>query len=135
MPAKVVYSDIINYLDMIDGQSLGSFNAKHGTWWYNSDGSTPITYAEFTTGNVPNVSYQGQPVPIMNTKDPVQSNFYLVLIRAGGIPASNNKQMPKDGPYITDPGWTGVNNNNVQLSGKQVMDAIEWWLSNGFPEK
>jgi hypothetical protein len=42
-------------------------------------------------------------------------------------------RMPKDGPFITDDGYT-VTIDGVAVAGDKIARDLQEWLMNGFPE-
>jgi hypothetical protein len=134
----IKFSDVQNMLDAIlansgwaQGQPLPLSPPPHSAFWRQT-GDYVRDYTLFTTGNVPNVG-----IAIMNTimGKELDSNFYLILINADGLPDQGIEQMPAGpgGPYITDPGYQ-VNVNGTMMTGQQIKDALAQWLTNGFPK-
>jgi hypothetical protein len=124
MPTTIRYADILNYLTAIANkanQPIGE--APHLAWWQN------LSYNDFKTGQIPNVDS----VNIMDSSNPLQSAFYVILTNTDGYQGYN--QMPDGGPYITDtnPPYS-VTIDGKTISGAQIAANIESWLSNGFPE-
>jgi hypothetical protein len=123
MPTTIVYQDILNYLTAImnkENKPIGG--SPHGEWW------SGLSYNGFVTGQVPNLG-----VPIMNSSDPTQSAFYLILTNTNGY--QGMPQMPYGGPFITDTNYTATLPDNTTISGATIAANIQSWLSNGFPEK
>lgn len=131
MPTNIKYSDIIMYLEAIAGNAnKDPGNCVHHYWWHVSPhraNSGPLSYKDFTTGTVVGFS-----VPIIYQPTPSQSLFYLLLSTPGG--SGGYPQMPKDGPYITDAGYSVQLSNSTTITGAQIQANIKEWLGNGYPE-
>ena len=72
--------------------------APHLDFWKSS------TYAQFTNGNIPNVTDgQGNPIPILVKGNSAQSNLIMALQGTGPIfgPTGPYDQMPPKGPKFT----------------------------------
>jgi hypothetical protein len=130
MPTK--YADIIMYLDAIANNpnlngDMGS--SPHHYWWHvnQDDTQPPLAYNDFITGTVSGVG-----VPIINTANPSQSMFYLLLSTPGGTGGFN--QMPWHGPYITDSDFSVQLSNGNTISGADIQANIASWLGNGYPQ-
>src|ERR1043166_8771792 len=124
------YSDIIMYLDAIAGNANGSIGgAPHKTWWRQGHipSGDPLSYEDFVSGTVYGVN-----VPIIDQTDPTKSKFYVLLTTSGGADGYN--QMPWRGPYITDQGYEVQLSNGDVITGSQIMENIEGWLSGGYPQ-
>lgn len=97
-------------------------NARHKSFW------NTLTYAEFTTGNVPNVPSQPPPAPpgpyrVLIVGDAANSNLVLALQGVG--PLFNNTdgafgRMPADATPPTKPYFTD----------DQIKPIIDW-INNG----
>jgi hypothetical protein len=131
MPTK--YTDIIKYLDAIANNANGDVgSAPHQYWWHvGADiNQAPLAYNDFVTGTVFDIG-----VPIIGTDskqtNPLQSAFYLLLSTKGGN--DGYPQMPKGGPFITDPNFSVTLSDNTTISGAQIMMNIAEWLGNGYP--
>ena len=135
MPTTIVYADIQNYLNAIANKANNQIgDSPHGAWWLTPDGTSPLSYNDFKTGQIPNVDS----VNIMDSGTPLQSAFYVILTNPNGYQGNNQgpyNQMPDGGPYITDAGYTATLPDGTTISGAQIQANIELWLSNGFPEK
>jgi len=120
--ASIHYPDILAYLDAIMKKEDRSIDGSpHGDWW------SGLSYADFTTGPVPNVG-----IPIMDAANPLQSAFYVILTDTGGFMGIN--QMPDGGPHITDPGYTATLAGGATITGAEIAANMKSWLSNGFPQ-
>jgi hypothetical protein len=118
---QIRYADITGYLTAIMNNDNASIDqSPHGQWWL-------ISYQEFTTGQVPNVGVQ-----IMDTTNPLQSAFYVILTDPNGY--QGIPQMPEQGPFITDAGYTATLADGTKISGAQIAANIKSWLENGFPQ-
>ena len=124
----VSFSDIQMYLEAIAALAKEQGNdvdiSNHLRFWNTS-------YQEFTTGNVPGESCEGAPIPIVNA-DPAQCPFYQALTYKTGW--CELEQMPRYGPYITNPGYEVTLSNGVKMTGAEIDANIVWWLTNGMPE-
>ena len=127
MSSKIRYADIQAYLTAILSKDNTPIDrSPHGVWWN-------ISYHDFTTGQVPGLDDLGfQPIPIMDTKNPLQSAFYVILTQPNGLQGIT--QMPEGGPFITDPGYTTKLADGKTITGKEIMDNMKAWLKNGFPQ-
>jgi|SRR5882724_1284056 len=135
---KFTYADIQNILDAVLANSTYAQQnppisqnppQPHLVFWRQT-GNYANDYNLFTTGPVPNVG-----LPIMNTApgQELQSNFYVILTNPNGLQQQGIPQMPDGGPYITDAGYSiTVGGNN--MSGQQIINALQSWLTNGFPQ-
>ena len=94
--------------------------SPHGVWWN-------ISYQDFTTGQVPNVG-----IPIMDTHNPLQSAFYVILTDKNGF--QGIPQMPEGGPFITDAGYTTKLADGTEITGTEIAANMKSWLENRFPE-
>jgi hypothetical protein len=135
MPTK--YADIIMYLDAIADNANGTVgSAPHGYWWHvnpQDETSAPLAYNDFITGTVYGVTdSNGNPIPIINQANPLQSEFYLLLTTTGG--RDGFPQMPKGGPFITASNFSVTLSNGVTISGAQIMQNLQGWLGNGYPQ-
>lgn len=129
MPTTIRYADILNYLTAIANKANNPIgNSPHGEWW------SGLSYNDFLTGQVPNLG-----VPIMDSSNPLQSNFYVILTNQNGLQNLGMPQMPAGdsnppGPFITDAGYTATLPDGTTISGQQIQANIQSWLANGFPE-
>jgi hypothetical protein len=123
------FADIQNILDAIAAADNGNplsgapHNTDSGSPFWRQTGNPQSDYTAFTTGDVPNFGD-----PIMDTSSPLNSIFYQMLMGTGPGP-----QMPLGGPYITDAGYS-VSVNGTNMTGQQIITAIQTWLNNGFPQ-
>ena len=117
MPTTIVYADIQNYLNAIANKANNPISdSPHGAWWLTPDGTSPLSYNDFKTGQVPNVDS----VNIMDSGTPLQSAFYVILTNPNGYQGKNKRpynQMPDGGPYITDAGYTATLPDGTTISG------------------
>jgi hypothetical protein len=145
MPAKVVFSDIQAYLDAISNNpnALGNVDeSPHGRFWN-------VAYAQFTSGTLstdqPKLLCGSQPISIVGrtegslSVDPANCPFYQALIQATGT--CQKGQMPKFGPssaFITDRNYTVTvrrkDGTESQMTGAEIRENIEWWLTHDLPE-
>jgi hypothetical protein len=137
----ITYSDVTLYLDAIADNANGLMSeSPHQYWWHQNpaaESSPYLSYKEFVTGTVNGVrDNQGNPIPIIGTDskqtNPLQSTFYILLTTSGGN--GTFPQMPKGGPFVTDPGFSVELNNGVTVSGEQIMANLKEWLGNGYPD-
>ena len=123
------FADIQAILDAIANADTSNplpnapHNTDSGAPFWRETGDAKADYKTFTTGTVPNFGD-----PIMDQADPLSSLFYTMLLGTG--PGS---QMPLDGPYITDAGYSVTVNGNV-MSGQDIQTTIQTWLKGGFPQ-
>jgi hypothetical protein len=126
--ATVSYETIQKYLDAIDNNAtLSASGAPHGKFWKDSRGNN-LTLTAFKSLAIPNVNCNGSPVTAFNPANPDQSPLYLILIG----PWCNKPQMPKTGPFITDPGYT-VTIDGAPVTGDQIKAAFLTWIKQEFP--
>lgn len=123
------FPDIQNILDAIAAAdttnpiSDSPHNEDNGNPFWRATGNGDADYKEFTTGSVPNFGS-----PIMDKNNPLNSLFFTMLMGTGpGL------QMPLDGPYITDAGYSVVVNGNA-MSGQDIQTTLKTWLTGGFPQ-
>src|SRR5579859_6674244 len=93
------FADVQNFIDQVltaNSEQSGVSNSPHRAFWRN------LTYTEFVTGNIPNVTdpNTGQPVSILVKGDSANSNLILSLKGVGPIfgPDGPIGQMPANGP-------------------------------------
>lgn len=128
--AKPNFADIQNILDAIaaadtnDPLPNAPHNTSTGSPFWRETGDANSDYKTFTTGTVPNFGTD----TIMDSANPLQSLFYLMLMGTGPGP-----QMPLTGPYITDSGYS-VNVAGSTMSGQDIQTTLQTWLNNGFPQ-
>jgi hypothetical protein len=124
------YADIIGYLTAImNKERIPIEGSPHGQWWVDENGK-PISYEAFTTGQVANVG-----IPIMDTQNPLQSAFYVILTDVNGF--EGIPQMPAGGPMITDNNGTitfTLPDGKTQITGAEIAANMKSWLQNGFPQ-
>jgi hypothetical protein len=125
---RVTYADIKMYLEGIANNPNNKRkvdNSGHGRFWN-------VTYQQFVTGVVPNEDCNGAPIPIVD-RNPAQCAFYQAL---NGKPGwCQLGQMPRGGPFITEPDYSVRLSNGVSISGADMDANIVWWLTNNIPEK
>lgn len=127
--ASIIFSDIQAYLDAIvklGATATGTdINASpHKRFWAN--------YNDFMHANLTKVTCNGNPIPIVDPVNKVQSAFYLVLINPKGF--CNSPQMPFGGPFITDAGYQVTLADGRVVTGAKINEDIKSWLENGCPE-
>jgi hypothetical protein len=123
----ITYADIQAYLEAIadnPNNTRNVDNSSHRRFWN-------VPYQQFVTGNVPNERCNGNPIPIVN-RDPNLCPFYQSLKNSSGW--CNLSQMPRRGPYITDPGYKVTLRSGRVITGAEIDANIVWWLTNGMPE-
>ena len=124
MATSIRFSDIKKYLSAIAAKGTKNpiDRSPHGAFWVDMD------YAHtLPLGQSPNVGIQ-----IMDTQNPLQSPILLVLTADNAVPGI--PQMPEVGPYVTDAGYTVTLPDGTTITGKQILDNMREWLSNGFPQ-
>lgn len=135
MPLTIGFEMVQNYLSGL--AVLGTIgNSPHRAFWkVKKVGgvSTPITYDDFINGTVPNVSYNGAPIPILWKEAPLLSPLFLILAEPTGF-AGIEQMIPNGGAHLTDPGMTISLPDGTTVTGKQVLEDLKVWLSNGFPK-
>jgi hypothetical protein len=111
------------YLDGIlqrNNEAGGVASSPHKNFW------DTLTYQEFTTGNVPNVSFgPSPPYTVLVVGDATKSNFVLALQGVGPLFDNNSGafgQMPANAnppsmPFLTD---------------AEIQPIIDW-INNGCP--
>ncbi len=125
MPTQIKFV-IQAYLNAIAGKAqLDAEDSDHGTFW-------KVSYNDFKNGVVPGIKCQGNPIPLIDKQDPGNSAFYLVL--TGDKKYCSKPQMPKTGPYVTDPNYTATLADGTVVTGTKILVDIHEWLTNGFPE-
>ncbi|MBO0697629.1 MAG: hypothetical protein J2P46_04485 [Zavarzinella sp.] len=123
--AIITYETLIKYLDAIDlNGTLSASGAPHGVFWKDARGNNlPLATFKSLAISVPN-----GPVKLFNEAQYDQSPLYLILLG----PWNGRPQMPKRGPYITDPGYSVTVDGNA-VSGTQIQADILDWLKLEFP--
>jgi hypothetical protein len=90
----------------------------------------------FVNGEVPNITKNGVTfhIPIVDKMTPLNSWLYKVLLGditvSEGANTLNIRQMPQNGPVITDRGFT-VTVNGAAKTGDEIKADIEAWLTHG----
>lgn len=124
--ATISFVRVKIYLDAIAAQAANDINnSPHNTFWN-------LSYTDFVNGNIPHVTCNGQPIPLINKADPKNSAFFVILTNAAGF--CNKRQMPGGGPFITDAGYTVNLPDGTAVTGQQIQNDLSNWLGNGFPE-
>jgi hypothetical protein len=110
-----------NYVDGIlkqNGELDGVAGAPHKSFW------TTLSYTDFTTGNVPRVTFgPSPPYPILVLGDGKNSNFVLALQGIGPLFDNNTGafgQMPANANPPAKPFFTDA----------QIQPIIDWINSN-----
>ena len=127
MATTMTFARVQDYLDAIlEHATANDIDASpHKRFWRT------MSYTEFTTGNVPHNLCHGQAIKIIDSATPRSSPFYLIL--QGGW--CNKPQMPPDDdPRISDPNYTVTLPDHSIVTGQQMLNDIDEWLDNGFPE-
>jgi hypothetical protein len=114
------FADVQSFIDQIltaTSEQNGVPNSPHGAFWRN------LTYAQFVTGNIPNVTdpNTGQPIPILAKGSSASSNLISSLKGVGAIFGPNGSigQMPANGPpFFTD----------------DQIASIAAWIDKGCPQ-
>jgi hypothetical protein len=120
----ITFARLQEYLNKIgDKANLDPANSRHGVFWNG-------TYQAFMNGVVPKKTCNGQPVPIIDPVNKANSAFNQIL-RAGWC---DMPQMPKTGPFVTDPGYSITLADGTNVSGAQILKDIQDWLNAGAPE-
>jgi len=120
----ITFNRVKDYLNAIAANAnLDPSNSGHGVFW-NTD------YNSFIYGPVPSKTCGPTPVPIINSADKVNSAFYLIL-KGSWCTAPIMPQMPKTGPFVTDPGYSVDLPDGTTISGVQILQDIENWLRGG----
>jgi len=120
----ITFTKLKDYLEAIaNAGNLDASDSGHGRFW-NTD------YASFVSGTVPSKHCGGQPVPIINQPDKVNSAFFLILQAAW----CTMPQMPRTGPFATDPNYTVNLLDGTAVPGTKILQDIHDWLAAGAPE-
>jgi hypothetical protein len=120
----MTYAKVQAYLDAIANKAnLSVDDAPHGAFWR-------VSYQQFVAGIVPGVQCKGADIPLINTGTPLDTAFRVIL--AGDF--CNKGQMPDGGPFVTDNGYSITLGDGTQVTGQQILDDIDSWLRNGYPE-
>jgi hypothetical protein len=125
--AGVVYKDIQAYLDAIadnPNNKRDVANSGHDRFW-------KVPYQQFISNVVPNEVCAGKAIKIVDP-DPSKCPFYQSIKNPSGW--CNTGQMPKKGPFITDPGYTVTLKDGSTITGAKIDEQIVWWLTNNMPE-
>ena len=123
----ITFSRLQQYLDAIaNNANLDVGSSGHGAFWRTD-------YNKFSTGTVPTKSCGMTPVPILNSADKVNSAFFLIL-KGSFCTAPKMPQMPKTGPFVTDPIYKVQLPDKSSITGAQILLDIEDWLRAGAPE-
>lgn len=120
----ITFVRLQEYLDAVARRAnLNVGNSRHGVFWNSS-------YQAFMTGIVPNKHCNGQVVPIVDPKNKVDSAFSQILRG----PWCGMPQMPKTGPFVTDPGYFVTLADGTRVEGDKILADIQAWLEAGAPE-
>jgi hypothetical protein len=131
MPTNITFSRIQSYLDAIadNPSNVGDIDiSPHGRFWR-------VSHDDFVKGVVPGgqqVECQNKPTPIIDSNNPAQSPFYLILTASNGF--CNMPRMPKGGPFITDSDYQVTLADGTTVTGAQIQRDLLEWLTNGFPQ-
>jgi len=115
------YADVQNFLNtLITAEQLSDTKnqSPHGAFWND------LSYAEFTTGNVPHVHdpVSGNPMPILIINNAMGSNIVMAFLGTPGSVFDPNTgafgQMPADGPPL--------------YNEQQIQPLIDW-INSGCP--
>jgi hypothetical protein len=121
------FARVKEYLDQIGQQANNDpANSGHGVFWN-------VNYTAFMTGVVPSKQCLGHPVPIIDPVNKVNSAFYQIL-KGTWCSMPQMPQMPRGGPFVTDPGYSVTLTDGTVVSGDQLLKDIEEWLAAGAPE-
>ena len=134
----ITFSIIQSYLNAILTKANGDIDASPHKRFWDTD------YVTFRDGVIPggaDTSCEGNPVPIINKENPVETAFYLILkgrfcdmprMPFGGEFAFKNQP---DGSVSTPTYDVTLPDGTVaQKTGVQILADIEEWLTNGYPE-
>jgi hypothetical protein len=120
MGTTVTFAKIQSYLDAIaDAANNDIARSPHDRFW-------SVSYAQFTTGNVP-LRPRDPVTPIINRANPTQSSFYQVLLG----PFQGFNQMPDGGPVVNG---TVFAVGPAQVQGSTILADMLDWLTHGYPE-
>lgn len=118
-PPLKSYAEVQAFLnDFVSSNGIPINFSPHGAFWKD------MTYAQFTTGNIPNVSdpATGMPLKVMVMKDADHSNIIMALRGTKGTifdpDTGSIGQMPPSGPFMTS--------SDIQ----RIAD----WINNGAPK-
>lgn len=120
----ITFKQVQEYLNAISrNANLDPTNSRHGAFWNQ-------TYQQFISGSVPSKTCDGNPVPIIDPVDKLNSAFYQILFAGWcGMP-----QMPKTGPFITSADYSVTLSDGAVITGDQIAKNIREWLQSGAPE-
>ncbi len=116
------YADLQNLLNaLVNANNLTPGFAPHHAFWND------LTYKQFITGSVPNVS--GGKYKILVVGNAAQSNIIQALSGTAGSPFDPNSgsigQMPQPSPPY----------NSVSPFQTDVITALTNWINSGCPNK
>jgi hypothetical protein len=126
MPGRSVvgFARVKDYLNAIADAHGRISTSPHRRFWN-------LSYQIFVDGQVPNVTCDVQPVPIIDKSAPLQSPFFLILQAEWcGMP-----QMPAGGPFITDADFEVDLPDGSVVTGSEIVADLVAWLTNGYPER
>jgi hypothetical protein len=120
----ITFTRLQDYLNAIARRAnLDPANSRHRIFWNTS-------YQAFMTGVVPNKHCNGQVVPIIDPVNKIDSAFHQILRG----PWCGMPQMPKTGPFVTDPGYFITLADGSRVEGTTILADIQDWLEAGAPE-
>jgi hypothetical protein len=123
--SRILFPTVQAYLNAVaDKAANGIDDSPHVRFWN-------IPYDQFINGIVPDVKCNGSPVPIIDKTAPLNSPFFVILTNANGW--CRKRQMPEDGPFITDPGYSVTLAEGTSVTGQKIQDDLADWLAHGFP--
>jgi len=130
----ISYAELQAILDAIANNAISDVDGPtcpHKRFWR-------ISRQEFLANEVPNIVVNNVTyhIKIVNSAQGLDSAFFKVLLGDLTVNEGENSttipQMPENGPFITDAGYT-VSVNGVNKTGTQIQADITDWLTNGMP--
>jgi len=125
----ISFARLQEYLDLIVAQNGGDITSSpHLRFW--------SSHSTLTTQPLPRPKCNNQdifPVKYLDAArtqvDADNSPMYVILTNAMGF--CQREQMPPDGPFITDPGYSLTLSDGTVVTGAQVKQDIHDWLAAG----
>jgi hypothetical protein len=125
LTSRILFPTVQVYLNAVADKAANAIDdSPHVRFWN-------IPYDQFINGIVPGVKCKGNPVPIIDKTDPLNSPFFVILTNANGW--CRKRQMPGGGPFITDPGYSVTLAEGTSVTGQKIQDDLADWLAHGFP--
>ena len=127
----ISFARLREYLDAIAANpaAMDIAGSPHGPFWR-------IDHDLFVHSDVPNVlcttSPNNPPIPIVVSGDSGASPLWKIL--SADRVVCGKRQMPRGGPFATDPGYSITLASGEVVIGAQILADIAAWITANCPE-